>query len=150
MAAYIDRQLLKDRLLLGQLPIPDLDSDLDRLITTASAMVADRVRPFTGDPSAAVQQVTLMLAVRLRQSEIGNYTDAAGTPQPVPLWTQDLTDILGSQIADVTPAEGLGLLPTSGVITRTAPIASPTGWPDANDTRRTGDPNRRLWWGPRP
>ena len=33
-----------------------------------------------------------------------------------------------------------------GQLTTTAPIASPPGWPDANDPSYAGDPNRRSLW----
>jgi hypothetical protein len=100
---YIARQLVKDRLQLGGVPIP-LDPHLDQLIRTASEMVRDRCIAFDESaPPDPVQQVTLMLTVRLRISETGGYTDADGRPVQVALWTQDLTDILGKWIQDATP-----------------------------------------------
>lgn len=36
-------------------------------------------------------------------------------------------------------------LPATGVMTRTAPVPSPTGWPDANATFYPGDPNWLAW-----
>jgi hypothetical protein len=37
-----------------------------------------------------------------------------------------------------------GGLPTAGVMTRVAPIVSPSGWPDANADRYAGTPNPRY------
>jgi hypothetical protein len=47
-----------------------------------------------------------------------------------------------SALADAT-ASASSSAPVAGVMTKVAPIASPTGWPDANASRYTGDP---YWW----
>jgi hypothetical protein len=148
--ALVARQLVKDRLLLAAIPEP-IDPDLDRIIATASQMVIDRCVPFDlTAPPDAVQQVVLMLAVRMRTQEIGNYTDNEGRPIQRGVWTQDLTDILGPLIADVTPQQGVGLVPTAGVMSRTAILPTPVPWADANDPYYSGMPYpRRIggWWG---
>lgn len=151
MPSYITRDVLKDRLLLKQVPLPEIDADLDEIIDTASGMVADRVdttRYLESAPPARVKRATLILALRLRTAETLNATDADGNPMRYPLWTQDLTDILGNYILDLTPETATGLLPTAGVMTKTAPIASPAGYPDANAERYGGTPNPDLtgWW----
>lgn len=144
MPTYITRDVLKDRLLLKQVPLPEIDADLDEIIDTASGMVADRVDTtlYAADaPPARVKRATLILALRLRTAETLNATDADGNPMRYPLWTQDLTDILGTYILDTTPDTGTGLLPTAGVMTTTAPIPSPSGTLDANADAYTGSPH---------
>lgn len=106
--AFITRVLLKERLLARSIPLPNNgDADLDRLIYVASAMVADRVAvDAAADPQpAAVQQATLMLAMRMRVAETMNYADADGRPITVKLWTPDIDDILGSLLTQETPGE---------------------------------------------
>lgn len=142
---YITTDTLKARLTLPSIPIPTLDTDLGRIIRTASKMVKDRCVVFDElDPPDEVQQVTLMLSLRMRTAEIQNYQQPDGsTPTNVPLWTQDLTDILGVLILDTTPESAMGLLPATGVMTKVAPIASPRGVPDANAEGYAGSPNPR-------
>lgn len=114
MAAYITRALLKDRLLARQIPLPhNGDADLDRIIEVASGMVRDRCTTFDETaPPAAVQQVTLVLSLRMRVNETMLGSDADGKPVQGPLWTQDLDDILGNLITrEVTaPADNRALI----------------------------------------
>ena len=104
-AAYITRTLLKERLNARQIPLPNNgDSDLDRLINVASGMTRDRCNSFDETaPPAAVQQVTLVLCLRMRVNETMLGSDADGKPVQVPLWTQDLDDILGSLLRTDQP-----------------------------------------------
>src|SRR5690348_15369290 len=105
---FISLVTLKERLLARQIPLPNGgDTDLTRLINVASAMVADRVavNPAADPQPAAVQQATLMLAMRMRVAETMNYADADGRPITVKLWTPDIDDILGSLLTQETPGE---------------------------------------------
>lgn len=98
---YITRALLKERLILRQIPEPELDTDLDRLIATASEMVQDRCIPFDASaPPDPVQQVTLMIAMNLRIGETMAYADADGHPVQVRAWTPAMDDILGRWLRD--------------------------------------------------
>jgi hypothetical protein len=148
---YITRAVLKNRLSFRAVPLPEIDDDLDVALETASGMVADRVDTTAFDvstPPASVKQVTLMLAMDLWTWDILHGVDANGRPMSGDLWTPAMTQILGSLMLDETPETGTGLLPTAGVMTKTAPIASPAGWPDANAERYGGTPNPDLtWWG---
>ena len=94
--AYISRALLKERLQLRAIPLP-VDADLDRLIGVASGMVRDRAHVEDDtNPPYAVQQATLMLAMRMRVAETMNYAVYDERPVTVKLWTPDIDDILGS------------------------------------------------------
>lgn len=107
MAAYITVPYLKERLNNRAIPLPnDGDTDYAEIIATASGMVRDRCTSFDEtDPPAAVKRVTLILSMRMRVNESMLHSDADGKPVQVPLWTQDLDDILGSLLTAETPDE---------------------------------------------
>lgn len=139
-AAYIALETLKERLALRKIPLPNNgDADLTRIINVASAMVRDRATSFDETaPPAAVQQATLMLAMRMRVAETMNYADADGRPVTVKLWTPDIDDILGSLVTADTPDETIHA-PVQGS------IDVPAGHRRAYrvQTHR----GRRDWWG---
>jgi hypothetical protein len=103
---YIALDLLKKRLVGNQTTTPEQDDDFTRLIESASATVRDHCVPFDEtNPPARVQQVTLMVAMRLRQAETNNYTDKEGRPIQVRVWTVDLENILGVLLATDAPED---------------------------------------------
>jgi hypothetical protein len=137
---------LKNRLLMQALPLPEQDADLQLALDTATDMVTARVDSTAFDaaaPPAAVRQVTLWLAMDIWTWDVLNGVDANGRPLPPDLWTLGMTQALGALLADTTPETGVGLLPTAGVMSRVAPIPSPTGTWDANAPAYTGSPAPR-------
>ncbi len=144
MADYITRARLKNRLLLRQIPLPEHDTDLDTVVTTASNMVTARVDTTAfdpDDPPAEVQQVTLMLAMGLWIWDMVNGVDERGNPISSEMWTVAMTQILGDLILDTTPDTGTGVLPAAGVMSTVSPWPSPSGYPDANASGYSGNPN---------
>lgn len=105
---YISVTLLAKRLLGGQTLTDELSADFTRLIVAASSMIQDRCVPFDETaPPAVIQQATLMLAMRMRQAETGNYTTKDGVPIQVKVWTPDIENVLGSWLARDDPEDSL-------------------------------------------
>ena len=101
-------------------------------------MVRDRCTSFDESaPPAAVKRVTLILCMRMRTNELMLGSDADGKPVTVPLWTQDLDDILGSLLTAEQPDETIH-----------APVAGTLDVP-AGHTRayRIQTHRGRSWWG---
>lgn len=136
-------------------PMGKIPTDVDATVrlgyaTDASEMIEARLaRTWTlGTQPSRVTMATVILAVRLYEAALDNYLPRGGDaalgqlPAPPILWDRVIDDLLFGLAPDgSTSAGGVSGIPRGGDLTRTAPVVSPVGWPDANDAIYRGDPN---------